>query len=273
MSSRLGPRLRRSVRLALVAALLGAGASACADDPDPADAPQPPTAEVTSLADRCLSAYPDGVPVERVVLEGDGTDIVGAIVGDSPATTAVVLLPQIGPAGLCGWLPYAAVMARAGITSLPMDPCGYGESACDDVPIETQVELAIDHLRDLGADRVVLMGASMGGSQTVRAVGAGAEVDSWVDLSGPSAWEGEWLLDVAGDVDEPGLVVRARSDGDPGEFARARRLAERTGATFVEAPSGHGWDMLLDVDRRPTRVGRAVLEFVCSGRPEACNDR
>jgi len=272
MSSRLGHRLRRSAELALVTALLVTGAAGCAEEPDPADAPQPSAATTTPLPDRCLSAYPDGVPVERVVLEGEGTEIVGAVVGDSPATTAVVLLPQIGAAGLCGWLPYAADMARAGVTSLPMDPCGYGESECD-VPIEAQVELAIDHLRDLGADRVVLMGASMGGSQTVRAMGAGAEVDSWVDLSGPSAWEGEWLLDVAGDVAEPGLVVRARSDGDPAELGRARRLAARTGATFVEAPSGHGWDMLLDVDRRPTRVGRAVLEFVCSAGPGACDDR
>ena len=104
------------------------------------------------------------------------------------------------------------------------------------------------------------MGASMGGSLTVLAAAAGADVDAWIDVSGPSAWEGTELRRVAPDLPARGLVVQARSDG-AAAYAQAKLLATRSGATFLDGGSGHGYELLSDYTGRISRVGRAVLAF------------
>lgn len=262
------------VRAAAAALAVGLLLAGCGGDdrrpaPDAAsDAGDPAgdsSASADSIADRCLSRLPEGLPAEPVHVEGPGMHLFAALAEpEEPASTGAVLLPQIGASGLCGWLPYAAHLVGRGAAVLAVDPCGYGDSECDAGPaIGEQVDLAVEHLRrETGVRRVVLLGASMGGSQTVRAVAQGADVDAWVDVSGPSAWEGESLLDVADSVRHPGLVVYARDDGRQ-EFLRARELAARTGAAFLGPPAGHGWELLLDLRGRTTRVGERVLSFAC----------
>ncbi len=45
----------------------------------------------------------------------------------------------------------------------------------------------------------------------------------------------------------------------------AKLLAKRTGATFLDGGSGHGWALLTSIDGlRPTRAGRSLLEFAGS---------
>lgn len=255
--------LAAAVALILLAGCGGTGEGTADGSPAPAD---PATSGPRAIADRCLSATPQGRDVEAVTLTGEEMSLRGALLRpDDPTGTAVVLLPQIGPSGLCGWLRYAAHLADAGITALAIDPCGYGESECAEelAPmVDRQVALAVDQLEEtVRPERVVLMGASMGGSQTVRAVARGADVDAWVDVSGPSAWDGDVLLDLAPQVELPGMVVYARSDGDR-LFREARQLADATGATFVEAPGGHGWDLLLTLGGKVTRVGDRVAAFI-----------
>lgn len=146
-----------------------------------------------------------------------------------------------------------------------VEPCGYGDSTCSprgDADPLNEVAPAIAHARtELGARRVVLMGASMGGSLTVLAAAGGADADSWVDVSGPPAWEGVPTGPLAARLPAGGLVVIARSDGRAA-YAGARRLARRARATFVDGGSGHGYDLLVDYRGRPTAVGRRVLDFV-----------
>ena len=176
-----------------------------------------------------------------------------------------MLLHQIGGSGLCGWGPWATQAAHAGVAAVAVDLCGYGESVCAErwtTDPAAQVEVVADWAREqLGASRVVVAGASMGGSQTVRAVAGGAPVDAWADVSGPSAWDGVPLSSVADRVDGPGLVVYARSDG-AAQYRAAQQLAERTGARFVDGGSGHGWELLTRIqDGGLTRAGRILLAF------------
>lgn len=76
--------------------------------------------------------------------------------------------------GLCGWLPYAPLLTHGtGAAALLVDLCGYGASrfrAGYGFSRQTdQVSLAVDHaVRRMHADRVVLVGASMGGSRLLR---------------------------------------------------------------------------------------------------------
>lgn len=224
---------------------------------------EPDTSSVEGLRDRCLSAVPDRAPIRSEgVVTGPGMRMPVAVIGPEHPDTVLVLLHQINAAA-CGWGRFATAAAAQGLTSLLTDLCGYGASDCTeraDRDIVGQVQLLVDRARALGADRVVLVGASMGGSQTVRAVAGGVDVDGWVDVSGPSAWEGHRLLRVADDVPEGGLVVFARSDG-AALYASARRLARRTDARFVDGGHGHGYDLLTTWRGRLLEGGLAVIEY------------
>ncbi|CUR61155.1 putative Adenine deaminase-related protein [metagenome] len=231
-------------------------------------APDPTTA----LRERCLSAIPEDADLEALTLPGaTGGDVEAARIGPEESTTVAVLLPQIG--GMCGWGRWAHAAAEdAGITSLLLNPCGYGETACPaeaDADPLNEVTAATQLARsDLGADRVVLLGTSMGGSLTVIAVAAGAEVDAWADVSGPSSWDGVELATLADDLPRTGLVVMAPSDGRAA-FADARALARAAGVPFLPGRSGHGWELLTDpVSGSVTRLGRRLMDLA-AGRPGA----
>lgn len=240
-------------------------------DPPTEDEAAPPDPAAMSIDDHCSTGIPDTADATVVQLGGGDLTLVGAtFAAGSGDGTVMVLLHQTGSLGLCGWGKFAAEAAAAGLPSLAIDLCGYGGSECaagEATPPADQVDLAAAYARDdLGAERVVLVGASMGGSQTVIAVAAGAEVDGWVDLSGPDVWEGTTLAALAPEVRAralPGLVAHA-ADDDPAWYAAAQALAADTGATFLDGDSGHGYDLLTNTlgDLRPD--GQQVIDFVRS---------
>ncbi len=243
-----------------------AGRSATAQGATPDAAPDPTAA----LRERCLSAIPDGADLEATTLPGrTGGEVEAARIGSASNDAVAVLLPQIS--GMCGWGRWAAAAAeRAGVTSLLVNPCGYGGSECDedaDADPLNEVAPAVALARkEYGATRVVLVGTSMGGSLTVMAAAAGADVDAWVDVSGPPSWDGVDLADLADDLAADGVpdgqVVMARSDG-AAIFTAARELARAAGVPFLPRRSGHGWELLVDpVDGSPTRTGTHLMELV-----------
>ena len=106
----------------------------------------------------------------------------------------VVLLHQTDGNGLCGWLPFMPAAADAGLTVLAIDLCRYGESDCRAVADGTftdadqtdPVAVAVDYARtELHAERVVVAGASMGGSVALMSAATLPGIDAAVDLSGP----------------------------------------------------------------------------------------
>lgn len=234
--------------------------------------PAPVADPTTALRERCLSAIPDGAPLEALDLRGaTGGDLEAARIGPATNDTVAVLLPQIG--GMCGWGRWATAAAEeSGLTSLLVNPCGYGESTCTDEadadPLN-EVSAAIEVARgEYGAERVVLLGTSMGGSLTVIAVARGADVDGWADVSGPPEWDGVRLASLAGTLPDNGLVSIAPTDGQ-GAFGAAEALARSAGVPFVPGRSGHGWDLLVDpVTGETTRIGRRLMAFA-EGSPQA----
>ena len=244
--------------------LLAAGCSGDGATPDDAA----PRAEesvdpTTALRERCLSAIPDHAELEAFTLDGaTGGEIEAARIGPATGDRVAVLLPQTS--GMCGWGRWATAAAEeAGLTSLLVNPCGYGESGCtaeEDADPLNEVAAAVALARDeIGAERVVLLGTSMGGSLTVMAAAAGADVDAWADVSGPSAWEGVELASLAGSLPREGLVVMAPSDGQAA-YDDAEALADAAGVPFVPGRSGHGWELLVDpVSGSVTRIGRRLM--------------
>jgi pimeloyl-ACP methyl ester carboxylesterase len=253
---------------ALLAGCSGDGSSSGSDDGS-GDGSEPH--DSMSLADHCADVERTEADAEVTTLTGEGITLPAAdFVAESPSGTVLVLLHQTGMLGLCGWETFAPQAAAAGLSSVAVDMCGYASAECDDgaaTPPEDQVALAVDHARDeLGAETVVLVGASMGGSQTVVAVARGADVDGWVDVSGPAEWEGTTLLDLAPDVlarGLPGLVVHAPDD-DAQQYAAAQALATAAGAEFLEGQSDHGWFLLNDRQGTLRPDGQAVIDFLGS---------
>ena len=259
--------VRRWAGSLLGVALLAA--SGCADagpgDPQPGSAvPQTAADPEQAVRDECRSAIPAAAEIRALTLEGATDGRIQAVAFPSGGTrAALVLLPQVG-GGVCGWGRLAHEFAALGFPSIVVAPCAYGGSTCTDAgdadPLNEVAPAVAAAREELGSDRVVLMGASMGGSLTVLAAAAGADVDAWVDVSGPPAWEETDLLPLAPSLPAGGLVVQARSDG-AAAYTKARLLAKRSGARFLDGGSGHGYELLGDHTGRISRVGRVVLAF------------
>jgi alpha-beta hydrolase superfamily lysophospholipase len=100
----------------------------------------------------------------------DGTHLVGHRFGSG--TTAVVLVHQ-SDGNLCQWVPYARRLSRLGYLALAVDLRGYGASQVRHYPANQRlvgdVAAAVREARALGARKVFLLGASLGGSAVVAA--------------------------------------------------------------------------------------------------------
>jgi pimeloyl-ACP methyl ester carboxylesterase len=130
-------------------------------------------------------------------------------------STVAVLLHQTDQVALCGWWPYTNwLTAEADVQALMFDLCGFGDGACPDGPFAAdqigQVELAVAHARDQGATRIVIVGASMGGSIALDAAVA-VRADAVVDLSGPVTWRELSAERIAPELTLPTLIAVSRT--------------------------------------------------------------
>ena len=144
----------------------------------------------------------------------DGARLQGVLLGRGQK--GVVLAHQ-SDGDLCQWLPFARVLAGKGYRALTFD--------MRDFALASDVAGAARALRDHGARRVYLMGASMGGTAVlgaapkIRPVVAGV-----VDLSGPVAFGGLDARPAVRKLHRPALFVAAKYDS---EFAASTRLLYR----------------------------------------------
>lgn len=127
-------------------------------------------------------------PGRAVVIRHGRSQLTAAQLGRGP--TWAVLLHQTNGDGYCGWWRYARWLADHDVHVFMVDLCGFGSSSChgsyyQDQP--AQAVAAVRQARRHGAERVVLVGASMGGAVAAAAAGP-ARVDAVVDLSGPPEW-------------------------------------------------------------------------------------
>jgi pimeloyl-ACP methyl ester carboxylesterase len=144
----------------------------------------------------------------------DGTRLVGHRFGTG--TTAVVLAHQ-SDGNLCQWIPYARRLAGLGYLALVFDLRGYGASQVRHYPANQRlggdVAAAAREARALGARKVFLLGASLGGSAVVAAAAnAKPPVAGVISVSSSAD-----LVDALGSarrVRVPALVIAAEGDRD-----------------------------------------------------------
>lgn len=274
------PRRAAAVLLLLALTLAGCGEE---DDggggPSGAPAPSSPAATPPSTPARGPFTVLDG-PLRRCGPQPASVPEAGfryrelrdPAVGTVPAVTlgsgptAVVLLHQTNGNGLCGWLEFGALLAAdPSLSMLAIDVCPYGEAECVDGTDQVDpVALALHHAHtELGAERVVVMGASMGGSVALMAAARLPGVDTAIDLSGPVGWQGMEEVRQGRALPVPVLVAMAEVEG-PEEMTGARRIVRNApaGSELIPVETGHGYELLLGTDGSPTPVAERVISWI-----------
>ncbi len=197
-------------------------------------------------------------------------------VGTLPAVTAghgstvAVLLHQTDGDGLCGWLPFAAKIVKdPSVTVVAIDLCGYGHANCRGAARPGDAaSVAIDVARrDLHARRIVVVGASMGGSIALITEVNDDRVDAAADLSGPIDWPGMKSVRGGRAVRVPVLVAMADTESKA-EVRGARNLVGHApkGSRFLEPSAGHGYELLLDPNGQPGPLAAPLLAWI-NGKP------
>lgn len=186
--------------------------------------------------------------VEAVTLTTqDGIEVDAALVGDGEL--GVVLGHQFR-SDFCSWVPFAKQLAQRHMRALAIN---FASSSIDDDMVAGSEEL-----RRRGAERIILVGASMGGTAALVAAGQ-VGADGVAALSAPREFGGLDALPAVRRLEIPALFLVGRQDAS---FARdARRLHEATTssnkALVVTSGAEHGTDLLQDADAE-----RALLEFL-----------
>ena len=189
----------------------------------------------------------------------DGIQLSGHLFGDGDVG---VVLSHMKPADQESWWPFARVLEDRGYQVLAYDFRGYRDSQgeVDIDSIDRDVQAALDFIKGEGASRVFLIGASMGGTASLK-VASREEVTGVVTISAPPSIEG---LDATEDVTEisaPKLFIAARNDR---YYARSVDLFDQTAPDPKERQivdgGAHGTDMLSG-DSGP-RVQGLIVDFL-----------
>jgi pimeloyl-ACP methyl ester carboxylesterase len=254
-------------RLLLVVALLAAGCGGPDRDGGAAGAAStaatPPTTAATP-AKPCLREAASATPVRFT--SGAGATLVGVVLGRG--RTGLVLGHQVG-SDLCEWLPRAQTFAEQGYQVLAFDFAGYGDSqpgAGPDAGVDTDVVAAAAQLRGRGADRIVLLGSSMGGTAVLSAAARiRPPVAGVVSLSGPASFQGVDAGAAVARLRVPVLLVAAADDHPFVDDARAMYRAAQVGdkRLLVVGGGGHGTS-LLEFGADAPKVQAAVRRFIAS---------
>lgn len=154
-----------------------------------------------------------GAPVSFVT--EDKVTIRGRLFG--VGETAVVFTHMF-PNDQQAWWDFAGEVGAQGYAALTFDFRGYGETGGrKDVPhIDRDLIAAVRYLRERGYERVVLVGASMGGTAALK-VAARDEFEGLVAgvaaISAPESFRGLVARDDVSDIEVPILFVASEDDG------------------------------------------------------------
>ncbi len=197
-------------------------------------------------------------PEEGVALTfptADGLTLEGRRFGSGPD---FVVLAHMRPADMDSWFDVAATLATEGYSALPFNFRGYGASEGSGFAVAVDVEAAIDEAVALGAERVMLIGASMGGTGVIVAA-TERPVLGVVTLSAPDAFEGADALAAASLLQVPTLLVAGEGNLPyPDDAAAIAAASPSPAEVVVLSGDQHGTNLLA---AHPDLVER-ILAFL-----------
>ena len=175
----------------------------------------------------------------------------------------LVILLHMYPADQTSWFGFAEELQARGIDALTFDFRGYGVSDGEKDPgvADLDARAALAFARARGFERVVLIGASMGGTAAI-VVAAGEAVDGVAALSAPAAMAELDAATVIAGVQAPLTLVAA--DDDLSGAESLRDLAERADLgehdVLLMAGRAHGTELLEEPGREAVRAW--LLDFL-----------
>jgi len=203
------------------------------------------------------SASPSGQTVRFPA--SDGIMLAGTLFGMG---TAGVVLAHMFPTDQRSWHPLARQLAAEGYRALAFDFRGYGRSGGTrqvDL-IDRDVRGAAALLRAKGVARMVLVGASMGGTAVVKAAAKDGAA-ALVVLSAPLSFRGLTVTPVElSRLTMPSLWITSADDGATAGMRAMHAAAPGPKTLHVYAGGAHG-TFLFDTPLGPDLTGR-ILVFV-----------
>jgi alpha-beta hydrolase superfamily lysophospholipase len=207
----------------------------------------------------------------------DGVMLDGVEIGGGPY--GAVLL-HMAASDLCDLWPFAGALARRGLHALLIDERCSGSPGCTfdsdrlTDPI-ADVRAAVDLLRRRGAERVTVAGASLGGaSALIAGAGLGGQVQAVASLSGVTQVTPQLTVPATiSRLHAPLLMAVARED-DTVSVSQSRAMLRRAGShhkalLLLPATAGHGTELLLGRNDRPSAVFTALVRLIRTGRLDA----
>jgi pimeloyl-ACP methyl ester carboxylesterase len=154
---------------------------------------------------------------------------------------------------LCNWVPFARVLARRGYRALAFDfrnagSSGHVYASSRSWRWDLDYAAAVATIRSLGASRVVVAGASAGGTGAlVAASEISPAIDAVASLSGPAYWNPALVASkTVPDLMVPVLYMVGKDDVDfVGDVESLYRATKEADKQLSEFPNGlHGAQLL-----------------------------
>ncbi len=194
----------------------------------------------------------------------DGVVLAGTVFGDG---SAGVVLAHMFPTDQTSWQPFARQLAAEGYRALAFDFRGFGRSGgsrrVDEIDLD--VRAAAVYLRSQGARRIVLVGASMGGTASIKAAAQGG-VDALIAISSPMRFRG---LNVSATelvrLTMPSLWITSERDSVTPAMRAMHAAAGGRKTLHVYSGSAHG-TYIFDAPHGPDLTGR-ILVFIARTVP------
>jgi pimeloyl-ACP methyl ester carboxylesterase len=185
-------------------------------------------------------------------IESAGATLDAAVFGKGPVG---IVLAHESDGSLCNWASIAPQFANAGYRVLIFD---FGEPAT----VARDMHAATKKIRELGAKKIVLGGASLGGTVALMTAAREQNVVGAFSLSAPDVYGNVEGLPAVRRFRAPVLFVAAEDDGDFADDARLlyRAAASRNKELLIVPGSEHG--TALYGGSAADRVGDAVDGFL-----------
>lgn len=242
---------RMTLFLVIVLAL-----GACANQ-QPARAPASPQLTAAPVGERVNSR-------EVMFQTEDGVTLGGTLFGQGNAS---VVLSHMYPTDQTSWHTFARALAEKGYLALAYDFRGYGKSGGEKRidRIDRDVRAAAAFLRGQGAQRIVLIGASMGGMVSAKVAGS-IGASGLIVISGPQSFQG---LSVTEDdlksFKGPSLWIGSRGDLATVSTEAMHALANEPKTIHIYDGSAHG-TYIFDTADGADLIQR-LLDFVSTNLP------
>ena len=186
--------------------------------------------------------------------------------GEGPV--GVVLAHMLGSTQ-DSWILFVEELVKQDFHVLTFDFRGHGLSGGERNPSLAALDLgaAVEKLRALGASKIFVIGASMGGTAAV-VVAAGQKLQGVVTISAPLSIGKLDATEAVGTLDEPALFIVGENDDEPYTEA-ADRFAALTPTTkrlqVIDGSAAHGTDLLTEEAERQ-RVTDLIMDFLVTNR-------